>query len=102
MIKIPTKVVIEIEAGKGRGVIYAGDEVLVSTDGSVNTVYPWTQKPVKQEWKDALRKQCDSIESDDVNFLIEALTSMDKHAREAFAAISYALEDMHNIHNGDE
>lgn len=100
MLKVPTKVVIEIEAGIGKGIIYAGDEVLVEVNGRPENATTTEFLNSQDAWKNRLRLKCEGVH--DVEDFIEALVEMDDKSKLLFGDLATCLSEMHNLHNGDE
>lgn len=100
MLKVPTKVVIEIEAGSGKGTIYAGDDVLCEVNGKSERASIAERSLSQKAWKKELRLKCKGVHG--VNSFIDALVEMDDNSKLLFGELAACLNEMNNLHNGGE
>ena len=101
MLKVPTKLTIEIEPGKGKAIICSGEDVLVVTDASLagKTVEPW--------WWIELREKCtgsqllDSGENEQFEEFVNCLRLMSNKSKDLFGELSHLLSEMQNLHSSE-
>lgn len=103
MPKVPTKVVIEIEAGKGSSKIYAGDELIFSQDSvpTLVTLADAIPDTNKGKLNKTFMEKCSGVNSEALGKFLYWLQELDAESKISFGEIAHCLAEMHNLHNGD-